>query len=254
MTRRSAGVRPHATSLSIGRAIHRVRGRCTRTRSERAPSADLWVEWCSTRLRPLSQVAFARPASAKRFHGAGFDPQVAAGRWRSLQAPCARSAHPTPSVQGGRRSLPTARASESERERARARAALSHRRFAHPASSSEGVQRKGVSTQPLSGFGCLHTGVRRGSGAATARTPWCCRVPKVPRPTYSRVCKQATRVLSEWPSTEVPSGPRRLRPDTTTVLNFVVKAWMEIRARQNATWILIEYLIYNNASYEVNFE
>ena len=143
---------------------------------------------------------------------------------------------------------------ESERERARARAALSHRRFAHPASSSEGVQRKGVSTQPLGGFGCLHTGVRRGSGAATARTPWCCRVPKVPRPTYSRVCKQATRVLSEWPSTEVPSGPRRLRPDTTTVLNFVVKAWMEIRARQNATWILIEYLIYNNASSEVNFE
>ena len=99
LTRRSAGVRPHATSLSIGRAIHRVRGRCTRTRSERAPSADLWVEWCSTRLRPLSQVAYARPASAKRFHGAGFDPQVAAGR--SLQAPCARSAHPTPSVQGG---------------------------------------------------------------------------------------------------------------------------------------------------------
>ena len=133
------------------------------------------------------------------------------------------------------------------------RAALSHRRFAHPASSSEGVQRKGVSTQPLGGFGCLHTGVRGGSGAATARTPWCCRVPKVPRPTYSRVCKQATRVLSEWPSTEVPSGPRRLRPDTTTVLNFVVKAWMEIRARQNATWILIEYLIYNNASSEVNF-
>ena len=107
LTRRSAGVRPYATSLSIGRAIHRVRGRCTRTRSERAPSADLWVEWCSTRLRPLSQVAFARPASAKRFHGAGFDPQVAAGRWRSLQAPCARSAHPTPSVQGGRRSIPT---------------------------------------------------------------------------------------------------------------------------------------------------
>ena len=72
-------------------------------------------------------------------------------------------------------------------------------------------------------------------------------------PTYSRGCKQATSVLSEWPSTEVPSGPRRLRPDTTTVLNFVVKAWMEIRARQNATWILIEYLIYNNASSEVNF-
>ena len=174
--------------------------------------------WGSTRLRPLSQVAFARPASAKRFHGAGFDP--AAGR--SLQAPCARSAHLTPSVpsvQGGAAKSPNW-------------AALSHRRDPHTAPSSEGVQRKGVSTQPLGGFGCLHTGVRGGSGAATARTPWCCRVPKVPRPTYSRVCKQATRVLSEWPSTEVPSGPRRLRPDTTTVLNFVVKAWMEIRAYQ----------------------
>ena len=194
--------------------------------------------WGSTRLRPLSQVAFARPASAKRFHGAGFDP--AAGR--SLQAPCARSAHPTPSVpsvQGGAPKSPNresererARASESERERARARAALSHRRDPHTAPSSEGVQRKGVSTQPLGGFGCLHTGVRRRPGAATARAPWCCRVPKVPRPTYSRVCKQATSVLSKWPSTEVPSVPRRLRPDTTTVLNFVVKSWMEIRAYQ----------------------
>ena len=60
-----------------------------------------------------------------------------------------------------------------------------------------------------------------------------CRVR--PRPSAaSRVCKQATSVsvLSEWPSTEVPSVPRRLRPDPNTVLNFVVKARMNIRANQ----------------------
>ena len=54
-------------------------------------------------------------------------------------------------------------------------------------------------------------------------------------PTYSRGCKQATSVLSEWPSTEVPSGPRRLRvacftARPNTIFNFVVKARMEIRA------------------------
>ena len=222
MTRRSAGVRPYATSLSIGRAIHRVRGRCTRTRSERAPSADLWVEWCSTRLRPLSQVAFARPASAKIFHGAGFDPQVAAGRWRYLQAPCARSAHPTPSVQGGRRSIPTGPHCHTGASLTPLRLVkvCSARALAHSHSVVLGACTLGSVGRRS------RTRLRPGRpGAAGSRKS----------PTYSRGCKQATSVLSEWPSTEVPSGPRRLRvacftARPNTILNFVVKARMEIRA------------------------
>ena len=58
------------------------------------------------------------------------------------------------------------------------------------------------------------------------------RPTRTPSDQCDQVTKYTGRERSEWPSTEVPSVPRRLRPDPNTVLNFVVKARMNIRANK----------------------